>query len=225
MVRVAQSTSRAIGATFHQSRTPPDWQNLCAGVKSVDQHLVVFRAVRASARVLAPMSVKAQPLASSSLRSPFAFRILNAPAASTSQVSLSFMSGPYGAREGPKVCGLSAGGRWIRTLGSWREGAGFCCGRRIAGIAVTGSSERRRPSTQIFEADRLMPTSRPMRMARTTISDASFSLKGPERVPLRQRFGQQINCPEGRLRAVSTEDRSGTGSRSRDRGPCLPRPC
>src|ERR1700726_1603886 len=29
--------------------------------------------------------------------------------------------------------GLSAGGRWIRTIGSWREGAGFFCGRRIAG--------------------------------------------------------------------------------------------
>ena len=25
------------------------------------------------------------------------------------------------------------GGRWIRTIGPWREGTAFCCGRRIAG--------------------------------------------------------------------------------------------
>jgi hypothetical protein len=29
--------------------------------------------------------------------------------------------------------GLSAGGRWIRTIGPWHETADFCCGRRIAG--------------------------------------------------------------------------------------------
>jgi hypothetical protein len=29
---------------------------------------------------------------------------------------------------------LAAGGRWIRTSGTWREGAGFCCGKRMRGI-------------------------------------------------------------------------------------------
>jgi hypothetical protein len=42
--------------------------------------------------------------------------------------------------------------------------------------------------------------------------------------PLRPRFGQQINCPAARHRAVSIADRSGTASRSRDRGSCPPRP-
>ena len=29
---------------------------------------------------------------------------------------------------------LSAGGKWIRTIGPWHERAGFCRGRRIAGL-------------------------------------------------------------------------------------------
>jgi acyl transferase domain-containing protein len=41
---------------------------------------------------------------------------------------------------------------------------------------------------------------------------------------LRLRLGQQRNCPAGRRRAVPIEDRSGTASRSRDRGSCPPRP-
>jgi hypothetical protein len=36
---------------------------------------------------------------------------------------------------------LAAGGRWIRTIGPWREGAGFCCGRRIAGDR-TGAAQK-----------------------------------------------------------------------------------
>src|SRR5205807_4823852 len=39
---------------------------------------------------------------------------------------------PPAAKE-PMVRRLSAGGRWIRTIGPCREGAGFCCGRRIGG--------------------------------------------------------------------------------------------
>ena len=35
-------------------------------------------------------------------------------------------------REGPRVRRLTAGGRWIRTFGPCREGAGLYCGRRIA---------------------------------------------------------------------------------------------
>jgi len=42
--------------------------------------------------------------------------------------------------------------------------------------------------------------------------------------PLRLRLGQQRDCPAGQHRAVSIEDRSGTASRSRDRGSCPPRP-
>src|SRR5580704_3153687 len=37
------------------------------------------------------------------------------------------------SRVGPRVCRLAAGGRWIRTIGTWREGAGFCCGKRCGG--------------------------------------------------------------------------------------------
>jgi len=54
---------------------------------------------------------------------------------------------------------------------------------------------------------------------------ASEVREGPERVPLRQRLGQQINCPEDRLRAVSIADRSGTACRNKYRGSCSPRPC
>jgi hypothetical protein len=35
---------------------------------------------------------------------------------------------------------LSAGGRWIRTIGPWHEGAGFCCGRRIT--ETNGAAKR-----------------------------------------------------------------------------------
>jgi len=42
---------------------------------------------------------------------------------------------------------------------------------------------------------------------------------------VRPRFGRQINCPVVQYRAVSIADRSGTQSRSRDRGSCPLRPC
>src|SRR3984893_488915 len=42
---------------------------------------------------------------------------------------------------------------------------------------------------------------------------------------VRPRIGRQINGPVVRYRAVSIADRSGTPSRSRDRGSCPLRPC
>ena len=40
---------------------------------------------------------------------------------------------PLDFQSGPRVRRLFAGGRRIRTFGSWHERAGFCCGRRITG--------------------------------------------------------------------------------------------
>jgi hypothetical protein len=39
-----------------------------------------------------------------------------------------------GSRRHQVRIGLFAGGRWIPTIGTWHERAGFCCGRRITGI-------------------------------------------------------------------------------------------
>jgi len=78
--------------------------------------------------------------------------------------------------------------------------------------AETAGADRRRIIAQAFVCGSTVRVSLPVPM------DSGQRM-------LRPRSGQRINCPAARHRVVSIADRSGTPSRSRDRGLCPPRPC